>query len=123
MRKLTTIMLLLLAVMVQAQVTHVTLTCYQPVKAQTNSKPLKTADGSDIHLGKLKQGKLRWCAVSRDLLYLFPKDKPKRVWIEGYGEYEVHDIMNRRHHHRIDLLLHPKDSKRISIKNVKVRII
>lgn len=28
--------------------------------------------------------------------------------------------MNKRHKHRIDILIHPKDSKRISIKNVKL---
>ncbi len=103
--------------------THVTLTCYQPVKSQCDSKPLVTADGSKINLHHLKRGSIRWCAISRDLLYLFPKNKPKRVSIEGYGIYEVKDVMNKRHKHRIDILIHPKDSKRISIKNVKVKIL
>ena len=104
-------------------ITHVTLTCYQPVKSQCNSEPLITADGSKINLHHLKRGRIKWCAVSRDLLYLFPKNKPKRVHIEGFGVYEVRDIMNKRHKHRIDILIHPKDSKRISIKNVKVKIL
>lgn len=103
--------------------THVTLTYYQPVKSQCDSNPLITADGSKINLHHLKNNKIKWCAISRDLLYLFPKDKPKRVWIEGFGVFEVKDLMNKRHHHRIDILIHPKNSKRISIKNVKVKIL
>lgn len=106
-----------------AQTTHVTLTYYQPVRSQCNNNPLVTADGSKINLHHLRHNRIKWCAVSRDLLYLFPKDKPKRVLIEGFGIYEVRDVMNKRHRHRIDILLHPKDSRRISIKNVKVKIV
>ena len=106
-----------------AQITHVTLTCYQPVKEQCNSEPLVTSDGSRINLKHLENGKVKWCAISRDLLWLFPKNKPKKVWIEGYGEFEVKDVMHKRHNHRIDILIHPKDSKRIMKKNVKVKII
>lgn len=107
----------------QSTVTHVTLTCYQPVKSQCDSQPLITSDGSKINLHHLKKGKIKWCAISRDLLYLFPKDRPRRVYIEGYGIYEVKDVMHKRHKHRIDILIHPKDSKRISINGVKVKIL
>lgn len=103
--------------------THVTLTCYQPVRSQCNSDPLTTADGSKINLEHLRRNKIKWCAVSRDLLYLFPKSKPKRIFIEGFGIYQVRDVMNKRHRHRVDILIHPKDSRRISIKNVKVKIL
>ena len=106
-----------------AQITHVTLTCYQPVKEQCNSEPLVTSDGSKINLRHLERGRVKWCAISRDLLWLFPKNKPKKVWIEGYGEFEVRDVMHKRHNHRIDILIHPKNSKRIMKKNVKVKII
>lgn len=106
-----------------AQTTHVTLTYYQPVRSQCDNNPLVTADGSKINLHHLRHNRIKWCAVSRDLLYLFPKDKPKKVLIEGFGIYEVRDVMNKRHRHRIDILLHPKDSRRISIKNVKVKIV
>ena len=123
MRKLLFILLFIISITTRATVTHVTLTYYQPVKGQCDSKPLITADGSKINLNHLKSGKIRWCAISRDLLYLFPKNKPKRVHIEGFGVYEVKDVMNKRHKHRIDILIHPKDSKRISIKNVKVKIL
>ena len=33
------------------------------------------------------------------------------------------NILNKRHKHRIDILIHPKNSKRISIKHVKVKIL
>ena len=117
---------ILLAVQVTAvrgTVTHVTLTCYQPVKEQCNDDPLTTADGSKIDLKKLKDGDIKWCAISRDLLWLFPKDKPKRVYIEGYGIYEVRDLMNKRWDHRIDILKHPDDKERICLSNVKVIIL
>ena len=126
MKKHILIFLLLLGFMSRAfcqTITHVTLTCYQPVKSQCNKEPLVTADGSKINLHHLKRGSIKWCAISRDLLYLFPKNKPKRVSIEGFGVYEVKDIMHKRHKHRIDILIHPKNSKRISIKNVKVKIL
>lgn len=114
---------LCLTLIVEAQTTHVTLTCYQPIKAQCNDQPLLTADGSKIDLKHLKNGKIQWCAISRDLIWLFPKGKPKRVWIEGFGVYEVRDLMNKRHKHRIDILIHPKNSKRIKLENVKVKIL
>ena len=117
------LILLLQSFTAKAQTTHVTLTYYQPVKAQCNSEPLITADGSKINLHHLKNNKIKWCAISRNLLYLFPKNRPKRVYIEGYGIYEVRDLMNKRFHHRIDILIHPKDSKRICIEGVKVKIL
>lgn len=104
-------------------ITHVTVTCYQPVEDQCDSDPLTTADGSTIDLNKLKKGEIKWCAISRNLLWLFPKDKPKRVYIEGFGFYEVRDVMNKRWEHRVDLLLHPDDSTLIHKKNVKMIIL
>lgn len=109
--------------MCNAQITHVTLSYYQPVKAQCNNDPLTTADGSKINLKHLKHNKIKWCAISRDLLWLFPKDKPKRVYIEGFGVYEVKDIMHKRYNHRIDILVHPKNSLQITEKRVKVKIL
>ena len=106
-----------------SQTTHVTLTYYQPVKEQCNSEPLITADGSKINLHHLKHNRIKWCAISRDLLYLFPKNKPKKVYIEGFGIYEVRNVMNKRWKHRIDILIHPENSKRIKLDRVKVKII
>lgn len=103
-------------------VTHVTVSCFQPIKSQCDDDPLTTSDGSEIDLSKLKSGEIRWCAISRDLIYLLPKDKPWLIWIDGYGLYEVKDLMNKRFTHSIDLLIHPKDSMKIRKKNVKVKI-
>lgn len=114
MKKLLFIVILaVLSITTRATVTHVTLTYYQPVKEQCDDKSLVTADGSKINLNHLKSGKIRWCAISRDLLYLFPKGKPKRIYIEGFGTYQVRDVMNRRFRHSVDILIHPKNSKRI----------
>lgn len=123
MRKLLFILLFIISITTRATVTHVTLTCYQPVKGQCDSKPFITADGSKINLNHLKSGKIRWCAISRDLLYLFPRGKPKRIYIEGFGIYQVRDVMNRRLHHSVDILIHPKNSKRIKLNKVKIKII
>lgn len=126
MKKQILIFLLLLSFMSKTfcqTTTHVTLTCYQPVKSQCNKEPLVTADGSKINLHHLKRGSIRWCAISRDLLYLFPKNKPKKVFIEGFGVYEVRDITNKRFKHRVDILVHPKNSKKILLKNVKIKIL
>lgn len=104
-------------------VSHVKVTCYQPVRKQCDSRPLITSDGSKINLSHLKTGKIKWCAISRDIAYLFPKDKPKRIWIEGFGIYEVRDTMNKRHTHRVDILVHPENKKLISLENVKIKIL
>lgn len=103
--------------------THVTVTCYHPVKEQCDDSPLITADGSKIDLHKLKKGDIKWCAISRDLLWLFPKNKPKRVYIEGHGYYEVRDVMNKRFNHRLDILQHPDNKKLILDENVKIVIL
>ena len=123
MRKLLFILLFIISITTRATVTHVTLTYYQPVKGQCDRKPLITADGSKINLNHLKSGKIRWCAISRDLLYLFPKGKPKRIYIEGFGTYQVRDVMNRRFRLSVDIHIHPKNSKRIKLNKVKIKII
>ena len=123
MRSKLLLILLWVSIALKAQVTHVTLTYYQPVKEQCNTQPLITSDGSKISLNHLKRGSIKWCAISRDLLWMFPKGKPKRVYIEGFGVYEVRDVMNKRYNHCIDILIHPKDSRRIKKPGVKVRIL
>lgn len=126
MRKALFIMAMFASVYAQAQrkgtVTHCTVTVYHPVKEQTDDSPLVTYDGSRIDLRKLKRGELKWCAISRDLLWMFPKGKPKRILIEGLGIYEVRDTMNERFDHRVDILLHPTD-KRMLNKRLKVTIL
>ena len=120
---LLSLLIISLNTVAKSTITHVTLTYYQPVKAQCNSEPLVTADGSKINLRHLRQGRIKWCAISRDLLWLFPKGKQKRIYIEGFGTYYVKDVMNRRFTHSVDILIHPKDSKRIKLNKVKIMIL
>lgn len=120
---LLSLLIISLNTVAKSTITHVTLTYYQPVKAQCNSEPLVTADGSKINLRHLRRGRIKWCAISRDLLWLFPKGKPKRIYIEGFGTYYVKDVMNRRFTHSVDILIHPKDSRRIKLNKVKIKIL
>lgn len=87
---------------------NVTITIYNPVSSQCDADPLTTADNSKIDLAKLKDGKLRWIAVSRDLLKKFPYGTKVYVWIAPNhpynGVWRVKDTMNARYTNRIDLL-------------------
>lgn len=120
MRKVIIIIILLLTVILtKAQVSHVTITCYQPVVKQCDKQPLITASGHRIDLKKLAKGHIKWCAISRDLLYLFPIDS--LIYIEGFGNYIVKDIMHKRMRHKVDILIHPKNRKRVYATNVKIK--
>lgn len=90
---------------------RVTVTVYNPVQQQCDSTPLITADNSEIDLKKLKQGKLKWVAVSRDLLKNGKVKYGGRVKLKCKdkslsGTYYVHDTMNPRWTKRIDILAH-----------------
>jgi 3D (Asp-Asp-Asp) domain-containing protein len=102
-------------------ITHVTLTTYNPVEAQCDSDPLVTADGTKIDLNKLKNGKIKYCAVSRDLLWCLPYGSV--LEIEGHGMYIVKDTMNERFNHCIDILQHvdKKNFKKTKVKVVKIK--
>jgi len=99
-------------------ITHVTLTSYNAVKSQCDNNPLTTADNSRIDVKKLKSGKLKWCAISRNLLWAIPYGSV--IYIEGHGYYEVRDTMNARYGHRIDILQH---SSQKNFKKEKVRVV
>lgn len=98
-------------------ITHVTLTTYNAVKNQCDNTPLITADGTKIDMKKLKRGKIKYCAVSRDLLWCIPLGSV--VHIEGHGYYEVRDTMNERFDHYIDILQH---TSKKNFKKNKVRV-
>jgi len=79
---------------------------------QTDARPLETADGHIIDQSKLRSGKLRWIALSRDLIdrhgghfsygdrvYVYHPDKRIRGW------WILHDTMNKRFKNRIDFLI------------------
>jgi 3D (Asp-Asp-Asp) domain-containing protein len=97
----------------------VTVTTYAPVPSQTDATPFITASG--FKLNPKNPRKHRIIAISRDL-----KQKLRfgqYVRIEGTGQYDgiyvVHDLMNKRFKHRIDILLNPSD-KPTMFKNIKL---
>lgn len=106
---------------------NVTVTVYNPVKSQCDSDPLITANNSKIDLKKLNAGKLKWVAVSRDLLRngvsygdkirLTSKENPKIN-----GEYFVMDCMNKRFTKRVDLLV-PENIKLGLWKDVEMELL
>ena len=97
--------------------THVTITTYNAVRSQCDRSPLITADGTKIDHRKLKSGKQRIVAISRDLLYAIPLGSV--IYVEGHGYYEVRDTMNSRFKHRIDILQH---SSKKNFKKDKIKI-
>jgi 3D (Asp-Asp-Asp) domain-containing protein len=108
-------------------VTHVTLTCYQPVAEQCDGDYLHTADNSEIDLKKLKSGKLKWVAISQDLLWLIPMGSKVKISDEEsgkcYGIYTVKDKMHKRWNHRMDILIHPSSEERIYAENIRVELV
>ena len=97
--------------------THVTITTYNAVRSQCDRSPLITADGTKIDHRKVKSGKQRIVAISRDLLYAIPLGSV--IYVEGHGCYEVRDTMNSRFKHRIDILQH---SSKKNFKKDKIKI-
>ena len=90
----------------------VTGTYYHAEAGQTDSRPLETADGSQINRSKLRSGELRWIALSRDLIdrhgghfsygdsvYIYHPNKLLCGW------WILHDTMNKRFKNRIDFLI------------------
>lgn len=104
----------------------VTATAYQAVEAQTDDEPFVTADNSFIKPGY--SSKIHWLAVSQDLLVHWG-GKIKygdQVQVCGVspeldGLYTVHDTMNKRHHHCIDILSSPREKFDIFTKGVKIQ--
>ena len=103
---------------------EVTATYYNAVPNQCSGNHLITADGSKINKSKLKSGKIRWVAVSRDLrskykygskIYVYSSNENLR------GVWEVHDTMNKRYKNRIDFLFH-ESKKNPIIKPEKILI-
>ncbi len=104
----------------------VTATVYNPVEGQTDDSPLATADGSKIDLKKLKKKRIKWIAVSRDLLKDYEYGAKVKITCTSYpsinGTYEVHDTMNKRFSNRIDILSAEKDSVGL-YKEVKIETV
>lgn len=103
----------------------VTATIYEPDPRQTDAEPFITADNSFIT--PKHSSKNRWMALSRDLL------KPwggkfsfgDSVRVTGIspkldGVYVIHDTMNRRHRHCMDILAAKWEHLDEMWKNVKI---
>ncbi|WBA40827.1 hypothetical protein [Hymenobacter canadensis] len=95
---------------------HVTATTYWPEVGQTDDAPMETADGSIIPARH--SSKTRWLAVSRDLLNHWggPFKYGDKVRVSGIsaaldGIYIIHDTMNRRHRHCVDVLVNERECK------------
>jgi 3D (Asp-Asp-Asp) domain-containing protein len=104
----------------------VTATAYEAVVGQTDSKPFLTADNSRIP--RSYGSHTRWLALSRDLLRPWggPFEFGDKVRVQGIspaldGVYTVHDTMNRRYRHCLDVLVHPREHVTISRSGVKLR--
>lgn len=83
-------------------------TVYSPSVGQCDDTPLVTADNSVIDIEELKNGRLRWCAVSRDLLQDYSYGDTIYIFIsDGHpknGQWVIHDTMNKRYSNYIDFL-------------------
>lgn len=98
-------------------------TYYNPVRSQCDKDPLITADGSRINLKKLREGKLRWIAVSRDLRESYKYGDIVVIESDDHklnGEWIVRDTMNPKFKKRIDFLTHDKKFMK-EPKMVKIR--
>ena len=100
-------------------------TYYNPVSSQCSGNPLVTADGSKISLQKLKNGELKWVAISRDLLKQFPHGSKIKVVSKKHpeinGVYEIHDTMGPKHTYSIDILAHQSKGHLFGAHLVSIR--
>lgn len=95
---------------------------------QTDDEPFVTADNSRI---KPRYGsKTRWMALSNDLLARWggkfqygDKVRVRGISPQLDGVYTVHDTMNRRHRHCIDILTHPSEKFDIFTPDVKIQLV
>jgi len=98
--------------------TFVSISHYYPDVKQCWGDPTITADMSRIDTVALRNGKLKWCALSRDMIYCEYRQtltKDTTVWrgkyrfgdsiyVSGLGWYVVRDCMNARWKQKIDIL-------------------
>jgi hypothetical protein len=108
----------LLPFIITFQFTFVSISHYYPTTAQCDAEPLITADMSRIDTVALRNGQLKWCALSRDMIYCEHRQtltKDTTVWrgkyrfgdsiyVSGLGWYVVKDVMNKRFRNKLDIL-------------------
>ena len=101
----------------------VTVTTYNPTRAQTDSTPNQTADGTIIKPWKATD--YRYVAISRDLLSRWggPFNYGDYIIIEGTdgwdGVYQVRDTMNPKWVKRVDILTTNSRFKYTDVKMYK----
>ena len=111
---------------IKAPMYTVTATAYEAIAGQTDDEPFVTADNSRIPRGY--SSRTRWLALSRDLLRPWggPFEFGDKVQVTGMspaldGVYTVHDTMNRRYRHRLDVLAHPREHLSLARPGVTLR--
>ena len=98
---------------------NVTVTTYNPTRAQCDDTPNITADGTKIKTWKATS--YRYVALSRDLLSRWggPFEYGDYIVIEGTGKwdgvYQVRDTMNPKWTNRVDILT---TNSRFKYKNI-----
>jgi hypothetical protein len=103
-------------------------TTYYCEESQCDGDPFTTADGSVIDVNKLKTNELRWCSLSRDLIWDEYRQTIHKQGFRGLfefgdtivvksnsnpqinGKWVVHDTMNKRYKNSIDFLIHPDNN-------------
>ena len=87
-------------------------TAYNPSPWQTDSTPFIAAWGDRVRPGII--------AVSRDLEKQ-GLTRGKKVFVDGYGEFEVLDRMHKRKKNQIDIfMMEYKDAIQFGVKEVKI---
>ena len=99
-------------------------TVYNPTEAQCGPKPSTTADGKRINHDHLREGKIRWCAVSKDLLQKIG-GYGKKIYVHHdnpkiSGVWEVHDLCGIRN--TVDFLRPWPDTLGMW-KNLKIEVL
>lgn len=93
----------------------VTVTAYNPTTDQCDEDPLIAASMRKVRSGTV--------AVSRDLFdqgWVFGR----KVRIEGYGIFEINDLMNKRFTQRIDIFMWEESQAReFGRKNIKAALL
>lgn len=93
-------------------ITHCDITTY--------SQGTITYDGTKINQEDLKSEKIKYVAISPDLMWKVSMGDI--IEIEGLGRFEVHDKTSSRLHHTIDILQH-YSKKHFKLNKVKVTLI
>ncbi len=104
-----------------------TLTIYHAVASQCDSSPLITASNAKIDTAQLRNEKIRWMALSRNMLKRWKGEFQygDTVLVESGdptidGHWIIQDTMNKRFKDRGDLLFDKGVRKRGKWKNVSI---